>query len=73
MEKKKINKRIKNSGAVKLKPKISGTRKKDASLIADHIVEATGKGKPIKRFFLVRWFTYIGNKYNEFVNKMFGM
>jgi len=73
MKENKVNKIIKNSGAVKLKPKISGTRKKDASLIADHIVEATSKGKPIKSFFLVRWFTYIGNKYNKFVNKMFGM
>jgi len=70
---KKVIRKIKRSGVVKLKPKIIGERKKDASLIADHIVEATGKGKPIKRFFLIRWFNYIGNKYNKFVDRMFGM
>ena len=70
---KKVVRKVKKSGFVKLKPKISGTRKKDASLIADHIAEATNKGKPIKQFFLVRWFNYVGKKYNDFVDRMFGM
>jgi len=70
---KKVVRKVKKSGVVKLKKKISGTREKDKSLIADHIEEATNKGKPIKKFFLIRWFDYIGNKYNEFVNRMFGM
>tara|TARA_Y100000114_G_scaffold100819_1_gene93931 strand:- start:180 stop:410 length:231 start_codon:yes stop_codon:yes gene_type:complete len=70
---KKVVRKIKKSGVVKLKPKISGKREKDASLIADHIAEATNKGKPIKQFFLFRWFNYVGKKYNEFVDRMFGM
>ena len=70
---KKVTRKVKRSGVVKLKPKIIGERKKDTSLIADHIAEATGKGKPIKKFFLLRWLDYIGKKYDKFVEKMFGM
>ena len=38
-----------------------------------HINEATNKGKPIQRFFLVRWYEYLVKKYLKFVDKTFGM
>ena len=50
---------------VKLKPKITATRPKDRSLIAEHIAEATGKGKVIKPNFLVRIFIKIRDKIRE--------
>ena len=56
---KKVVRKVKKSGVVKLKPKITSTRPKDTSLIAEHIVQATGKGKPIKTFFLLRWYATI--------------
>ena len=59
---KKVVRRVKKSGVVKLKPKITSTRPKDTSLIAEHIVQATGKGKPIKTFFLLRWYATIRDK-----------
>ncbi len=59
---KKVVRKVKKSGVVKLKPKITSTRPKDASLIAEHIVQATGKGKPIKTFFLLRWYANIRDK-----------
>tara|TARA_B110000211_G_C13943417_1_gene492755 strand:- start:393 stop:638 length:246 start_codon:yes stop_codon:yes gene_type:complete len=69
----KKNKVVK-SGRVKMRPrKISGTRPKDISLVADHIISATNKGKPIKRFFLIRFFYYLGKKWNKFINNIFGM
>ena len=59
---KKVVRRVKKSGVVKLKPKITSTRPKDTSLIAEHIVQATGKGKPIETFFLLRWYANIRDK-----------
>ena len=59
---KKVVRKVKKSGVVKLKPKITSTRPKDTSLIADHIVQATGKVKPIKTFFLLRWYATIRDK-----------
>lgn len=59
---KKVVRKVKKSGVVKLKPKITSTRPKDTSLIAEHIVQATGKGKPIKAFFLLRWYANIRDK-----------
>ena len=59
---KKVVRKVKKSGVVKLKPKITSTRPKDTSLIAEHIVQATGKGKPIKTFFLLRWYATIRDK-----------
>ena len=59
---KKVVRRVKKSGVVKLKPKITSTRPKDTSLIAEHIVQATGKGKPIKTFFLLHWYANIRDK-----------
>ena len=59
---KKVVRKVKKSGVVKLKPKITSNRPKDRSLIAEHIAEATGKGKPVKTFFLTRWFINIRDK-----------
>ena len=59
---KKVVRKVKKSAVVKLKPKITSTRPKDTSLIAEHIVQATGKGKPIKTFFLLRWDANIRDK-----------
>ena len=62
---KKVIRKVKKSGLVKLKPKITATRPKDRSLIAEHIAEATGKGKVIKPNFLVRIFIKIRDKIRE--------
>jgi len=62
---KKVIRKIKKSGVVKLKPKITSTRPKERSLIAEHIAEATGKGKIEKPFFLVRIYIKIRNKIRE--------
>jgi len=59
---KKIVRKVKSSGLVKLKPKITSNRPKDRSLIAEHIVQATSKGKPIEVFFLLKWYTKIKDK-----------
>ena len=62
---KKVIRKVKKSGFVKLKPKITATRPKDRSLIAEHIAEATGKGKIEKPFFLIRLFIKIRDKIRE--------
>ena len=62
---KKVIRKVKKSGLVKLKPKITATRPKDRSLIAEHIAEATGKGKVAKPFFLIRLFIKIRDKIRE--------
>ena len=62
---KKVTRKVKKSGLVKLKPKITATRPKDRSLIAEHIAEATGKGKVEKPFFLIRLFIKIRDKIRE--------
>lgn len=66
---KKVTRRVKKSGNVKLKPKITATRPKDRSLIAEHIAEATSKGKVDKPFFLIRIFIKIRDKIREW-NKL---
>lgn len=66
---KKVIRRVKKSGNVRLKPKITSTRPKDRSLIAEHIAEATGKGKIEKPFFLIRIFIKIRDKIREW-NKL---
>ena len=38
---KKVVRKVKKSGIVRLKPKITRTRPKDTSFIAEHIVQAT--------------------------------
>ena len=62
---KKVTRKVKKSGLIKLKPKITATRPKDRSLIAEHIAEATGKGKVEKPFFLIRLFIKIRDKIRE--------
>jgi len=66
---KKVIRRVKKSGVVKLKPKITATRPKDRSLIAEHIAEATCKGKVVKPNFLIRIFIKIRDKIREW-NKL---
>ena len=62
---KKVIRKVKKSCLVKLKPNITATRPKDRSLIAEHIDEATGKGKVEKPFFLIRLFIKIRDKIRE--------
>jgi hypothetical protein len=62
---KKVIRKVKKSGVVKMKPKITSTRPKERSLIAEHIAEATGKGKIDKPFFLVRMYIKIRDKIRE--------
>ena len=62
---KKVIRKVKKSGVVKMKPKITSTRPKERSLIAEHIAEATGKGKIEKPFFLVRIYIKIRDKIRE--------
>ena len=62
---KKVIRKVKKSGVVKMKPKITSTRPKERSLIAEHIAEATGKGKIEKPFFLVRIYVKIRDKIRE--------
>lgn len=66
---KKVTRKVKKSGNVKLKPRITATRPKDRSLIAEHIAEATSKGKVDKPFFLIRIFIKIRDKIREW-NKL---
>ena len=70
---KKVIRKVKRSGVVKLKPKIVSKVDKDRSLIADHIAEATGKAKAVKRNIFVRAYIYVGTKWNKFIKDMFGM
>ena len=65
MKEKKVVRKVKKSGVVKMKPKITSTRPKERSLIAEHIAEATGKGKIEKPFFLVRIYIKIRDKIRE--------
>jgi hypothetical protein len=62
---KKVIRKVTKSGLVKLRPKITSTRPKERSLIAEHIAEATGKGKVEKPFFLVRIYVKIMDKIRE--------
>ena len=65
MKEKKVVRKVKKSGVVKMKPKITSTRPKDRSLIAEHIAEATGKGKPQDVFFLCRIYINIRDRIRE--------
>ena len=57
---KRVVRKVKKSGLIKLKPSITSTRPKDRSLIAEHIAEATSKGKtsyvclPIRMYIAIR-------------------
>ena len=59
---KRVIRKVRKSGLVKLKPRIISERPKDRSLIAEHIAEATGKGKSEEVFFLCRIFFNIKDK-----------
>jgi len=65
MKEKKVVRKVKKSGVVKMKRNITSTRPKERSLIAEHIAEATGKGKVEKPFFLIRIYMKIMNKIRE--------
>ena len=57
---KRVVRKVKKSGLVNLKPRIMSVRPKDRSLIAEHIAEATSKGKtsyvclPIRMYIAIR-------------------
>jgi hypothetical protein len=70
---KKVIRKVKKSGVVKLKPRIISEVKKDRSLIVDHIVEATGKAQAVEKNIFIRAYIYVGKKWNKFINNMFGM
>ena len=54
---------------VKLKPRIISERPSHRSLIAEHIAEATGKGKVEEVFFLCRIFFNIKDKIKLWMKK----
>jgi predicted phosphatase len=70
---KKVIRKVKKSGVVKLKPRIISEVKKDRSLIVDHIVEATGKAQAVEKNIFIKAYIYVGKKWNKFINNMFGM
>ena len=65
---KRVVRKVKKSGFVKLKP-IIGERPKDRSLIAEHIAEATSKGKPQDVFFLCRIYINIRYRIREWLKQ----
>jgi hypothetical protein len=70
---KRVVRKVKKSGVVKLKPRIISERPKDRSLIAEHIAEATGKANAVEKNVFIRAYLYVSNAWNNFINKMFGM
>jgi len=65
---KRVVRKVKKSGFVKLKP-IVGERPKDRSLIAEHIVEATSKGKAEDVLFICKIFYRIKDKIKLWMKK----
>ncbi len=65
---KRVVRKVKKSGFVKLKP-IVGERPKDRSLIAEHIVEATSKGKAEDVLFICKIFFKIKDKIKLWMKK----
>ena len=65
---KRVVRKVKKSGFVKLKP-IVGERPKDRSLIAEHIVEATSKGKAEDVLFICKIFFKIKDKIKSWMKK----
>ena len=59
---KRVVRKVKKSGLVNLKPRIISTRPKGRSLIAEHIAEATGKGKPSYVCLPIRMYISIRDK-----------
>ncbi len=70
---KRVVRKVKKSGLVKLKPRVISESPKDRSLIAEHIAEATGKANAVEKNVFIRAYLYVGNAWNNFINKMFGM
>ena len=66
---KKVIRRVKKSGFVKLKPKISSIRSKGSSLINDHIIEATNKGKGVYVCMPIKIYMYIRDKIRDWVKQ----
>jgi len=66
---KRVIRKVKKSGLVKLKPRIISERPSHRSLIAEHIAEATGKGKVEEVFFLCRIFFNIKDKIKLWMKK----
>ena len=66
---KRVVRKVKKSGVVKLKPRIITERPKDRSLIAEHIAEATGKGKTEEIFFVCKIFFKIKNLIKSWMGK----
>mgnify|MGYP003636662947 FL=1 len=66
---KRVERKIKKSGLVKLKPSITSTRPKDRSLIAEHIAEATSKGKPQDVFFICRIYINIRDRIRDWLKQ----
>ena len=66
---KRVVRKVKKSGFVKLKPKIISTRPSHRSLIAEHIAEATGKGKPQDVFFLCKIYINIRDRIREWIKQ----
>ena len=70
---KKVIRKVKRSGVVKLKPKIVSNVKKDRSLIADQIAVATGKAKRPEPNIIIKLYRLVGKKWNHFMKNMFGV
>ena len=66
---KRVVRKVKKSGLVKLKPKIISTRSSHRSLIAEHIAEATGKGKPTYVCLPIRMYISIRDKIRMWIKQ----
>ena len=66
---KRVVRKVKKSGLVKLRPQINSTRPKDRSLIAEHIAEATGKGKPSYVCLPLRIYIYVRDKIRMWIKQ----
>ena len=66
---KKVIRRVKKSGLVRLQPKISSTRSKGSSLINDHIIEATNKGKGVYICLPIKIYIYIRDKIRNWIKQ----
>lgn len=65
----KVIRRKRKSGLVKLRPKITSTRSKGSSLINDHIIEATNKGKGAYVCMPIKIYMYIRNKIRNWLKQ----
>ena len=65
----KVIRRKRKSGLVKLRPKITSTRSKGSSLINDHIIQATNKGKSAYVCMPIKIYMYIRNKIRNWLKQ----